>query len=117
MKGKNMTTKTKELNLLDVKDIEDALSDYYEREIKISEVGCTLYYCITVEGDNYGSYLKFFVGDDWCDSWDLWGDEDSDVLINGVIPSFENDCLQPEDVFNFDVSAFKSFDTEIDMSD
>ena len=118
---KNMTTKTitKELNLLDVKDIEAALSDYFERKISISKVNCILKYCIpedTSELDD--SYLEFEVGDDWCDSYDLWyNDEEEELLVNGSVPSFAGTCLRPEEIFNFDVSAFESFECEVDSSD
>ena len=114
-----MTTKIKELNLLDVEDIEKAISEYFEREIKLSEVECILMYCVDVDGAELGgSYLRFIVGDDECDSFDLFEDEDEgEDIVNGKVPSYYYDCLSPEDVFNFDVSAFKSFETLIDGSD
>lgn len=72
-----MTTKIKELNLLDVEDIEGALSEYFEREIKLSEVECNLVYCVPIDGGGLcGSYLQFFAGDDECSSYDLFEDED-----------------------------------------
>ncbi len=116
-----MTTKTvkRKLNLLDAADIEAALSDYFEREISISEVKCTLNYCIpedTCELDD--SYLEFEVGDDWCDSFDLWYDDDEEeVLVDDVVPSFAEACLRPDEIFSFDVSEFESFECVIDSSD
>ena len=116
-----MTTKTitKELNLLDVEDIEAALSKHYDQKISVSEVKCTLRYCIPLDTSELcGSYLQFEVGDDWCDSFDLWFDEDTDeLLVNGKEPSFVRECLCPEDVFSFNVSAFKKFECEVDSSD
>ena len=114
-----MTTKIKELNLLDVEDIEKALSEYFEREIKLSEVECVLTYCVPADGSELdGSYLQFIVGDDECDSFDLFEDEDEGKdIVNGKVPSYYNDCLSPEDVFNFSVSAFKSFEMLVDNSD
>ena len=114
-----MTTKIKELNLLDVEDIEKALSEYFERQIKLSEVERTLVYCVPIDcGGLCGSYLQFFAGDDECSSYDLFEDEDEGKdIVNEMVPSYYYDCLSPEDVFNFDVSAFKSFGMLVDGSD
>ncbi len=116
-----MTTKTvtKELNLLDVEDIEAALSKHYDRKITVSEVECTLYYCFHLDTcELRGSYLEFMIGNDPCDSYDLWYDEEEKkVRVNGKRPSFVLECLRPEYIFNFDVSAFKEFECWVDNSD
>ena len=112
-------TITKELNLLDIEDIELALSKHYDRKISISEVKCTLVYCIPLDTcELSGSYLEFDVGDDWCESFELWYDEEeNELLVNGKEPSFVRECLCQEDVFNFDVSVFKKFECRTDSSD
>lgn len=116
-----MTTKTvtKELNLLEIEDIEQALSDYYDKQISLANVECTLYYCIREDTCELSdSYLRFDVGDQWCDTFDLfYDDEEAEFVVNGKIPSFSGTCLRPEEIFNFDVSAFKKFEYGIDGSD
>ena len=116
-----MTTKTviKELNLLDVEDIERALSDYYCKKVSLEDVECTLYYCIREDTCELSdSYLQFDVGDKWCDAFDLFYDnEENEFIVNGQTPSFSGTCLPPEEIFNFDVSAFKKFEYGIDGSD
>ncbi len=110
-----MKTITKELNLLDVEDIEQALSKYYDREISISEVECSLVYCIPCDTDEpSGMILEFTVDDEFCDSFDVF---DENHYIGDKELSLNEPWLPVEEVLNFDVSLFKSFDSYTDNSD
>ena len=63
--------------------------------------------------------MEFAVGKDFCDSTDLWYNEEESelLLVNGKEPSFVRECLCPEEIFNFDVSVFKQFECQTDSSD
>ena len=111
-----MTTITKKLNLLDIADIESALSDQLEREVTISEVECNLIYSIPPCGEPGGAYLEFQVGDDSCDSFDLFVDLDGHFL-NGERLSLDEPWVPKEEIFNFDVNLFKAFKSWVDSSD
>ena len=116
-----MTTITKEFNLLDVEDIEKALSKWFEREIKISEVDCTLIYCIPCDGSEQdGSYMEFNIGEEGVNSLFLFGDETDYTkgeMVDGKELSYYRHCLSPKDIFNFPISRFKSFVCDLDNSD
>lgn len=115
-----MKTITKELNLLDVEDIEQALSKYFDREISISEVECNLAYCIPCDTDEpSGMILEFTVDDEFCDSFDVFVDKETEWshYLNGKELSLNEPWLPVEEILNFDVSLFKSFDSYTDNSD
>ena len=114
-----MKTIAKELNLLDIEDIEEALSSYWERNMTIAEVECTLTYCIP--GDTAipsSMYLDFANGDEFCDSFDLFDKEESYIFTWKDKELSLNEAWLPiEEIFAFDVSAFKQFKIDIDSSD
>ena len=114
-----MKTIMKELNLLDIEDIEQAISKHFDQKVAVSEVECTLVYCIPVDSrEPNGAYLDFTIGEDSCDSFDvLYDDELNGHYLNGKRLSLDEPWLPAEEIFNFDVSAFKSFETFIDGSD
>ena len=114
-----MKNVTKELNLLDVEDIESALSDYFEKKVTISEVICTLTHFIPLDTQEpCGACLDFQIGDDSCDSFDLFYDEDlNGHYLNGKRLSLDEPWLPEEEIFAFDVSMFKSFESAVDTSD
>ena len=114
-----MTTITKELNLLDIADIEAALSAYLDRSVTISQVECTLVRMIPADTEEpEGAYLEFRVGDDECDSIDLFCEEDGDEhCLKGKRLSLDEPWVPAEEIFHFDVSAFKAFDSWVDNSD
>lgn len=109
-----MKTITKELNLLDVEDIEQALSKYFGREISISDVECCLVYCVPIDEGPDGMYLEFTVNGEYCDSFDVF---DEDHFIGNKQLSLNEMALPVREIFNFNVSAFKSFDRYADSSD
>lgn len=114
-----MKTITKELNLLDVEDVEKAISEYLGRKVDISEVDCYLAFCVpadTCEPD--GMYLNFEIDEESFDSFDLFWDDDKDgYYLDGKVLSLSEPYAKVEEIFNFDVSAFKSFETGVDSSD
>lgn len=89
------------------------------RQISIADVKCTLVYCIPCDTcELRDSYLEFDIGGKWCDTFDLFYDEEEDDLnVGGKTPSFLGTCLRPEEIFNFDVSVFKKFECLTDSSD
>ena len=114
-----MKTITKEINLLDIEDIEQALSEHLGRKVAISEVGCTLVYCIPMDTEEpNGAYLEFQVGSDECSSFDvLYSEDEGAHCWQGKKLALDEPWLPVEEIFNFDVSAFKSFDSWTDSSD
>ena len=69
-------------------------------------------------GEACGMYLELSVGEDYIDSFDLFFDDE----LNGHYLNDKRLCLDEpwlpvEEIFNFDVSAFKSFDSWTDSSD
>ena len=117
-------TKTivKEINLLDIVDIEQAVSKHLKREVSISEIDCALVYCIPLDtGKPSGMYLELTIGEDFCDSWELFYDDELEgFYLDGEQIKFfclDESWLPVNEIFNFDISAFKSYDCKTDMSD
>ena len=109
-------TVTKKLNLLDVEDVRQALSRRFGREVGIWEVDCTLVRCIPPDRwDLPGAYLEFRVGDDLCDSNDLfWDDELGGLFLEGKRLSLDGPVLTEDEIFNFGPKWFNSFDVRIE---
>lgn len=109
---------TIEYNLLDVEDIEEAISSYLGKKTSISDVECTLVYSIpadTQEPD--GMFLEFVVDDNEFYSFDIFYDEEIGHCYKGKQLALDERWLPLEDIFNFDVSLFKNFDSYTDSSD
>ena len=115
-----MTTITKELNLLDIEDIEKAASEFLEREVAISDIECVMQYGgFGFDEEDHtpgGIFLIFTVDDEEFDSYELF-DDDGEYRIDGKPLSLNAPWLPKEEIFNFDVSAFKSFETEMNYDD
>ena len=109
-----MKTIVKELVLLDVKDVEEALSAELDRKVSISEVDCTLeYYHDIDDGYPTGMLLAFEVDDEEYEAGDLFGCSDDDAITwKGKRLSINEDYLPVNEIFNFDTSVFKSFEIE-----
>jgi hypothetical protein len=114
-----MKTITKEYVALEVSDIEKAVSDYLGREVKISEIDCVLIRFASIDTyEPQGMFLEFNVGDETVDSYDLFFDDNYGVyLLNGVTLSISEDYLGLDEIFDFDIELFKSFETTCDASD
>ena len=114
-----MKTITKELNLLDIEDIENAVSGHLGREVKIGEISCRLAYLIPCDtSEPAGHDLEFRIGRDYCDAYDLFYEEDLDGhYLDGKELSLNEPYLPVEEIFGFDVSEFKSFESYVDGSD
>ncbi len=114
-----MTTITKEFNLLDIEDIEQALSEHFDKNVSISEVSCSLVYYIPCDTEEpSGMSLDFSVDGMYCDSYELFKDPNEwGHKLNGKPLSLDENWLPVEEILNFDVSVFKSFDSYTDNSD
>ena len=119
-----MKTITREINLLDIEDIEEALSTYMNKKISISDVKCSLVYCVPADtNEASGMYLEFVVDEsiDFYEnpsSFDIFQNENGDCHYwKGKRLALDEPSLPVEEIFNFDVSAFKSFDSWTDTSD
>ena len=107
-----MKTIIKEINLLDIEDIEEALSSYIGKKISISDVSCSLVHCVTESDEPDGIYLEFWVGDqeEAIESLEVfWDDEKNCHGWKGKVLDWDNSWPSIEELFNFDISAFKSF--------
>ena len=114
-----MKTITKKLTLLDIKDIEEAISTHLGKKVAIGDVACTLIYFVPADtGLPNGMDIEFTVDDEIIDSFDLFYDDDADAFcLNGKELSLNELALRAEAIFNFDTSVFKSFDCYPDSSD
>lgn len=119
-----MKTIIKEINLLDIEDIEEALSSYMGKKISIADVECRLVYCVPADtNEASGMYLEFIADEntsfiDGPASFDIFkNDMDEYHYWKGKKLSLDEPWLPVEEIFNFDVSAFKSFDSWTDSSD
>lgn len=114
-----MKTITKEIHLLDIEDIEKAVSDYSGEEQSIEEIGCTLFYHLADE--NMPNGMSFVLDDaegEFISSYDLFYDEEKKGhYLNGKRLSLDEPWLPVNEIFNFDVSAFCSFETDFEMDD
>ena len=76
-----MTTVTKELVLLDVDDIEEAVSAYFGEKVSISEMECILTYFVPMdEGIPKGMVLDILVNKKSGDAFDLFTDNDDSCV-------------------------------------
>jgi len=109
-----MKTIVKELNLLDIEDVEEALSSRWGEKVSIADVECTLVYCPPLSDPSLSSfmYLVFTEGQKECVSWDLFG-EPQNYIWKGKKLSLSEPWLPAQEIFAFDISAFKQF--EVDM--
>ena len=114
-----MKTITKEINLLEIEDIEKAVSDYSGVQQSIADIGCTLFYHI-VDGyiPNGMSFVLDDIDGEFISSYDLFYDEGKKGhFLNGKQLSLDEPWLSESEVFNFDVSAFSSFETDTELDD
>lgn len=119
-----MKTITKEINMLDIKDIEDALSAHTGKNISISDIECNLVYCIPLDtGKPSGMYLEFVVDEnrayyDNPSSFDIFKKDDGESHYwQGKPLALDEPWLPVNEIFNFDISAFKKFSSFTDTSD
>ncbi len=114
-----MKTITKEINLLEIEDIEQVLSKYFGTAVKIGEVECRLARCIPIDtGEPQGAYLEFRTAGKFCDSYDVLYNDDLDGhYLKGKRLSLDEPWASEGEIFAFDVSVFKSFVAWIDSSD
>ena len=114
-----MKTVKKEFHVLEKEDLERALSEQFDRPVKLSEVECTLQHCMPADEETpNGAYLEFTADEDECASFDLFWDDDKDGhFFDGVQLALEDEWPTPDELFAFDVSEFAEFSSEVDDSD
>lgn len=114
-----MIKKTKEYNVLEVADLEKAVSEHFGRKVSVSEMDVEMidsipadamfddefliddvgiWFYITVDGDTVGSYIL----------------QDKKTLDDDIMP---DPFLTEEYIFAFDTAMFKSYTRSIDNSD
>ena len=106
-----MKTIIKEINLLDIEDIEEALSSYIGKKISISDISCSITRCFSASSGNpFGLFLNFDVDgrDESIDDL-FWDDDKKCHCWKGKELGWEEPYPLIEEIFNFDTSAFKSF--------
>ena len=113
-----MKTITKELHLLDIEDVESALSLILEETVSISDVDCYLVYCIGNLGFPEGMFLNFSVYDnEELLSFDVFSAKNRIHYWDGKWLSLNEAWLPVNEIFNFDPAAFKSFDIFFSVSE
>ena len=95
------------------------MSVFLGRKVSIAEMDCSLSYCIPADTcEPSGMHFVLTIADDECDSYELFYDEEMrGCFLNGKPLCLDEPWLPISEIFNFDVSAFKSFKSEIDSSD
>ena len=111
--------KTIENNLLEIEDIEKALSSYLEEDVRISDVKCTLVHSIPCDtGEPAGAYLEFDVNGCEICSFDLfWDVSECGHFINDKQLVLDRPWATEDEIFNFSIDAFSSFESVVDTSD
>ena len=114
-----MKTIVKEIHLLDIEDIEQAVSNYTGEAASIEDIGCTLFYHLADEDRPNGmSFVLDDANGDFISSYDLYYDEElKGHYLNGKRLSLDEPWLPVNEVFNFDISAFESFETDTEFDD
>lgn len=107
------------LYLLAVADIEKAASEYLGETVCISEIECVFNYWKPVESaEILANCFDLTFGDEYFDAFDLFYDEEAEEYrLDGKRLALDEPGLPVEEIFDFDVSVFKSFNIEIDSSD
>ena len=103
----------KELILLEISDIEKAVSDFMEYPVKISEMACSITYWI----DDDDQPVEMFLDFGCCDANDLFYDEEKKgFYLDGIRLSVSEPWLPLNEIFAFDVSEFRSFTSWTDLA-
>ncbi len=101
---------------LSVSDIESAASAFLNRRVSISEITCTLIYVIPKStGTPKEMHLDLSVGDTEFTSLDLFFDQQRNAyFFKGRQLALDGAWRSEEEIFGFNVSKFKEFNTEVD---
>ena len=107
-----MKTISKEYNLLSVEDIEEAVSDFLKKKVKISDMECVLTYYVNIDTNvPEGMGLSFFIDGDEVDDFDIFDNEEKSVYeFKNKELSLNEVFLEPDMIFDFDTQLFKSFE-------
>ena len=110
------TKREEEEEQLSKSDIEDAASKYLKRHVSISDIACTLIYVIPKStGKPKEMHLDMSVGDTEFTSLDLFFDPKRKAyFFKGRQLALDGAWRSAEEIFGFDVSLFKEFNTDID---
>ena len=97
-------------------DIEDAASKHLNRRVSISDITCTLIYVIPQStGIPKEMHLDMAVGDQEFTSLDLFFDQTRKAyFFKGRQLALDGAWRSAEEIFGFDVSLFKEFNTDVD---
>ena len=101
---------------LSISDIESAASAFLNRLVSISEITCTLIYVISKStGIPKEMHLGMSVGDTEFTSLDLFFDQQrKSYFFKGKQLALDDAWRSEEEIFEFNVSKFKEFNTEVD---
>ena len=116
LKRKENTNQGRPLN---VEDIECAVSKYFNKPVTISDIACTLVYVVSEStSEPEEMHLAMSVGDNDFSSLDLvfFDQSRKAYYLGGERLALDEAWLSKDDIFSFDTSMFKSFETENDLS-
>ena len=101
---------------LSILDIESAASAFLNRRVSISEMTCTLIYVIPKStGTPKEMHLDMSVGNKEFTSLDLFFDQQRKAyFFKGRQLALDGAWRSEEEIFGFNVSKFKEFNTEVD---
>ena len=115
---RTIKTVNKEYNLLDIEDIEEALSAFAGEEMSISNIRCELTYFVSLDCDSQTPITLYFIDEDQdcledAFSFDVFQNEEGEPNYwKGKLLAINEHYLPVDLLFNFDVSAFHSFEIE-----
>lgn len=104
---------------LDVADIEHAVTEYLNKTVTISDISCTLVYVVSESTSKPEEmHLAMSVDDNEFSSLDLifFDQSRKAYYLNGERLALDEAWCPKDDIFSFDTSMFKSFETENDLS-
>ena len=106
-----MKTIVKEIHLLDIEDIEKAVSDYLGVPVSINEMSCSFVYHISGFDPN-GMGFNLFSKGEFVSNYDLFYDEEKKGhYLNGKRLCLDEPWLPVNEVFNFDPSVFSFYES------
>lgn len=101
---------------LSISDFETAASAFLNHHVSISDISCTLIYVISKStGKPKEMHLDMAVGDQEFTSLDLFFDQTRKAyFFKGRQLALDGAWRSAEEIFGFDVSLFKEFNTDVD---
>lgn len=118
--GTNIETVSATTRPLSLNDIESTVSLFLNKRVSISHISCTLIYVIPAStGKPKEMHLAMTVGDEEFSSLDLvfFDKNRKSYYLYGERLTLDETWQPKDNIFSFDTSLFKTFNTEVDRDE